>query len=390
MKVAHLCNLPLLEDHPDFGRIPTHPGRWVLNIARAQAQFTDIQPELVVQMPGTTKNYDGVIDGIPVHYVAAPDVLRSATLFFFDARRLARRVAELRPDVVHAHGTEDAYGLAAQRSGRPCIITAQGLYFLINQTTRPRFVSRARIVQWAERRCFQHARHVIAKSEYVRAHLAAKFPHLVFHHIPNTFDTRLLEVQEAREKGVVVFVGTMSLWKGVHFLREAMVEVKRHLPQARLWIVGDRPESPGDYERAEKQALFAALGESVTFHGTRPFLETAALIARASVLAAPSIQDMFGNQVIEALLLGTPVVTVEGTAMPENVRRFGNGVIVREHAPRQLADALISVLQNPPPVDEAQSAREKVVAFMQPQRVAELHAAAYRAIRVESGETIDR
>jgi glycosyltransferase involved in cell wall biosynthesis len=150
------------------------------------------------------------------------------------------------------------------------------------------------------------------------------------------------------------------------------------------------PNLLGTTSARKKQALFAALGESVTFHGTRPFLETAALIARASVLAAPSIQDMFGNQVIEALLLGTPVVTVEGTAMPENVRRFGNGVIVREHAPRQLADALISVLQNPPPVDEAQSAREKV---------GRLHATATgrrtarRRLprdRVESGETIDR
>ena len=378
MRVVHLCHLPLPADHPDFGRIRTHPGKWVLNIARAQAQFTDIQPEVVVQMPGTTKDYDTIVEGIPVHYVAAPDRLRSATLFFFDARRLARRAAALQPDLIHAHGTEDAYGLAAARSGLPYIITAQGLYFLINQTTQPRFVSRARIVQWAERRCFQRAKHVIAKSEYVQAHLAARFPHLVFHSIPNTFDAQLLEVQEKREKNVVVFVGTMSLWKGVHILREAMIEVKRAVPDVRLWIVGDRPESPGDYERAEKQELIAALGESVTFHGTRPSLETAALIARASVLAAPSLQDMFGNQVIEALLLRTPVVTVEGTAMPENVRRFGNGVIVREPAPKELAAALIRVLREPPSATEAQSAREKVIAFMQPQRVAELHAAAYR------------
>lgn len=380
MKVVHLCNLPLAEDHPDYGRIRTHPGRWVLNIALAQAHFSEIKPELVVQIPGATKDHHTVIEGIPVHYVAAPDKLRSATLFFFDARRLARQAAALQPDVVHAHGTEDAYGLAAQRTGRPRIITAQGLYFLINRTVKPRLVSRERTVQWAEWICLKRAKHIIAKSDYVRAHLAARFPHLIFHHIPNTFDPRLLEVREQREQGVVIFVGTMSLWKGVHLLREAMIEVKKQVPNVRLWIVGDHPEAPGEYERSEKRALTAALGDHVTFHGTRPFLETASLVARASVLAAPSLQDMFGNQVIEALLLRTPVVTMEGTAMPENVRRFGNGIVVAEQSPGELAGALVKMLTQPPSAEEAQSARAKVDAFMQPKRVAELHMEAYRTV----------
>ena len=172
----------------------------------------------------------------------------------------------------------------------------------------------------------------------------------------------------------------MSLWKGVHHLREAMIEVQRHIPDVRLWIVGDHPDAPGEYERAETQALTAAMGDRVTFHGTRTFLETASLVARASVLAAPSLQDMFGNQVIEALLLRTPVVTAEGTAMPENVRRFGNGIVVPKQAPRELAGALVKMLTQPPSAEEAQSAREKVDAFMRPERVAELHMEAYRAV----------
>ena len=380
MKVVHLCNLPLPPDHPDFGRIRTHPGRWVLNIALAQARFTEIEPELLVQIPGASRDHHTAIEGIPVLFIAAPDRLRAATLFFFDARRLAFQARALKADLIHAHGTEDAHLLAAQRSGLPHIVTAQGLYFLINRTVKPRTFSRETIVQWVESRSLRRAKHVIAKSEYVRGHLAGKFPHLTFHHIPNTFDPRLLEVQEQREKGVVVFVGTVSLWKGIHHLREAMLDVQRQIPDVRLWIVGDRPEAPGEYERAEKQALTAAIGDRVTFHGTRTFLETASLVARASVLAAPSLQDMFGNQVIEALLLRTPVVTAEGTAMPENVRRFGNGYVVPEQAPPALAGALLQMLTQPPDATEAQSAREKVDAFMCPERVAKLHMDAYRAV----------
>lgn len=380
MRVVHLCNLPLSEDHPDRGKIRSHPGRWVLNIALAQARHTEIEPEIIVQVPGASRDHSTSVEGIPVHFVAAPDKLRAATFFYFDIRRLAHAAKALKPDLVHAHGTEDAYGLAAQRTGLPNAITAQGLYFLINRTVKPRLISRARIVEGGEWLCFQRARHVIAKSQYVREHLAAKFPHLIFHDIPNTFDARLLEVNEPRESNTVVFVGTMSLWKGVHHLREALVEVKKSVPDVRLWIVGDHANPTGEYEIAEKRALTAALGDRVTFWGTRPFLETASLIARSSMMAAPSLQDMFGNQVIEALLLRTPVVTTEGIAMAENVRRFGNGVVVPQALPQQLAAAIVKMFSEPPSSESAQVAREKVVAFMSPERVATAHLEAYKTI----------
>jgi hypothetical protein len=52
MKVVHLCNLPIPEAHPDYGKVPYHPGRWVLNLALAQRAHTGIEPELLVQVPG--------------------------------------------------------------------------------------------------------------------------------------------------------------------------------------------------------------------------------------------------------------------------------------------------------------------------------------------------
>ena len=85
MKVVHLCYLPIPKEHPDYGKVWCHPGRWVLNLAMAQRAHTRVEPELVVQIPGAARDYDTVIDGIPVHFVAAPVRLRSATLFYFDA-----------------------------------------------------------------------------------------------------------------------------------------------------------------------------------------------------------------------------------------------------------------------------------------------------------------
>ena len=216
MKVVHLCNLPLPAGHPDYGKIQTHPGRWVLNLALAQKTHTKIQPILVVQIPGAKVDYQEEVEGIMVHYLAAPDRFRSTTLFYFDARRISAYVRKLKPDLVHAHGTEDAYALAAQATGLPCVLTVQGCYFIINRELPPRLFSRGRVVQGTEWLALRRAKHVVAKSSYVKNELKKKFPHLCLHEIPNTFDPRLLEIpiHRPRRMGHLAFVGTMVERKG--------------------------------------------------------------------------------------------------------------------------------------------------------------------------------
>src|SRR5205807_195159 len=122
-------------------------------------------PELLVQVPGASRDFSTTINGTPVHFMAAPNRFRATTLFYLDARSIARKILALKPDLVHAHGVEDAYGLAAQRTGLPYILTAQGLHFLINRRVNPQLVSRARVVEFTEWRCLRRAQHVIAKSE---------------------------------------------------------------------------------------------------------------------------------------------------------------------------------------------------------------------------------
>jgi glycosyltransferase involved in cell wall biosynthesis len=383
VKVVHLCNAPLAPDHPDYGRLRFHPGRWALNLARAQRDHCSIDAVLVVQLPGSARDYATQLDGVPVHYVAAPDKFRSFTLFMLDARRLANRVRDHRPDLVHAHGTEDAYGLAAQRSRLPYVITAQGLFFQINRAISPRLVSRERAVEFTEALCFRRARHVIAKSRYVRDALAARFPNLQLHEIPNTFDERLLTIQEVKRPRSLVYVGTISPHKGVHTLAEALRSVRREIPEVTLDIAGDWVERPFEYEIEQKRLLRQILGDKVIFHGQLGLLDLAHLVASSSALIAPSLEDMFGNQVIEALLLGTHAIVAEGTALAENVRRFGNGTVIPRENPEELARAISKVfVENRSPALVRQT-RDHIKTAFGPAKVARLHEELYIQIRNE-------
>jgi glycosyltransferase involved in cell wall biosynthesis len=374
LKVLHLCNLPIPSDHPDYGRVPyhRHPGRWVLNLALAQKAHADIQPEILVQVPGASKDFITELEGVPVNFQAAPDRFRSATLFWFDTRRLIPIIRSLQPEVVHAHGTEDAYGLAAQRSRLPYVITAQGLHFLINRTVKPRLVSRERIVELMERRCLSKASDVIAKSSYVCEALAAEFPNLRLHEIPNTIDPRLFTILGEKKTKAIAFVGTIIPRKGLDLICDALAVVQETVPDITLWVFGDYPDISSEYENALKNRLRSVLGERVVFHGAVPSLELARRLATVAALVAPSREEMFGNQLIEALIVGTLGIVTEGTAMAENVRRFGGGIVVPQEDSKALAEAIVTAITNPPHIPTP-AVRQRVREYMGPQTVARRH-----------------
>lgn len=356
-----------------------HPGRWALDLALAQRKHAALEVELVVQLPGASRDATIDVEGIPVHYLACPTSLRSACLFLPDSRRMRRALDAIDPDIVHAHGTEDAYGITALRSGRPYVITMQGVFGILNRKRGTGLISREKIVEILEERCLRRSRFVVAKSNYVKSYLAGRYPNLELRAIPNTYDPALLEVDRpAVRQDAICYVGTMSPWKGIDVLQGALSRLSRRV-EVELWVMGDRPGREDEFESKMKQSLKDMLGEKVTFLGTVPRLEVAARVARAKCLAAPSVEDMFGNQVIEALLMETPVVVTEGTALAENVRRFGNGTVVPQQDPEALARAIEETLRARE-FPEAASAREAVMDALSPERVAGAHRELYEEV----------
>ena len=386
MRVVHLCNLPLPPEHPDHGHISFHPGRWVLNLAIAQRRHAGIDARLVMQVPGSRHDFRTEIGGVPAHFVSAPDKLRSATMFVPDVLRLRQAVLAERPDVVHAHGTEDAYALSAQACGKPCVITAQGCFFIINRELPPRLVSRERIVQFTEWIALRRAKRVIAKSAYVRAELALAFPHLVIHEIPNTIDPRLLEIPPDRERGnaSLAFVGTVVPRKGVHLIVDALAMMQREDPKVfariELSVFGDRPGYEAEYETTCKKRLSDLLGERVKFHGTIPALEVAEALSRTQVLLAPSLEEMFGNQFIEAVAVGADAIVSEGTAMAENARRLRAGRVVTRNDAPALAAAIREAVVRPITLSERIERRKELAGFVGPDAVALAHRKVYEQV----------
>ncbi len=381
-RIAHLGHVPVPAGHPMARRMTwQHPGRWVLNTALAQkAAGADV--EVFTLAHKADADFDCDVEGVPVHFLRTYHPYRHFTFYALDAIRLARRVRAASPDVVHAHGTENAYGWAALRTRLPHCITAQGLYFQILPMLGRRPTWGERFLRTSENLVWRRERFAVAKSEYVRDALAAEYPHLDITLIPNTYEPALDAPLAPRNGRAVAFVGSIDERKGVHLLAEAMARVSETVPDAILHIAGNAPEAAATgYAADQLRRLRGILGDRLVLHGKLPSRDLFALLDRCQALAAPSLEEMFGNQLVEGLMRGCRGIVSEGTALAENVRRFGNGVAVPRGDAAALADALRETLLHPPADEERESARARIRDYMSPDAVAPKYEALYRRIR---------
>lgn len=381
MKIVHCGNfMPPEAIQTALGTRWLHPGRWVLNHVIAQKQ-AGLDVELVTIAHKAKRDLVTEIEGVRVHFLRTFHPYRHFTGFAIDRIRMGNYIRKLNPDVVHAHGTEETFALAAIHSHRPFCITAQGLYFQIIPTLSKPIPLHARVFRILEDWAWKRTHFAIAKSEYVRDALQAAYPQLELALIPNTYEADLDHPIPQEKPQHIAFVGLIDYRKGFHVIVEAMKTLAPHNPNLVFHVFGNKQEGQGtEYERTQVAQLRSLLGERLILHGRIPSTALFEHLDTCRCLIAPSFEEMFGNQLIEALMCGCHGIVTDQTALAENVRRFGNGHIVDKGDAMGIVQAVQAVFQVPYDPLEAEKARANIRASMSPAAVAAKHAAFYEHI----------
>ena len=123
----------------------------------------------------------------------------------------------------------------------------------------------------------------------------------------------------------------------------AFARVRAAWPAARLTVAGEGPE------RARLEALAAELGvaEAVHFAGGLPREAMAALFREADLSLNPSRADNMPNSVLESMASGVPVVSTAVGGVPFIVEHGRTGLLVPVGDAVAMADAALSLLQEP-------------------------------------------
>ena len=141
---------------------------------------------------------------------------------------------------------------------------------------------------------------------------------------------------------LLLIVARLHPEKGHRYLFEALPHIRQQLGQpVRLLVAGT-----GTFE-AEYRERVRALGceDMVSFLGFRT--DVADLMQAADIVVLPSLAEAFGLVITEAIYLGTPVVATQVGGIPEIVEDGVDGLLVRPADSKALADAMVSLLQDP-------------------------------------------
>jgi glycosyltransferase involved in cell wall biosynthesis len=144
----------------------------------------------------------------------------------------------------------------------------------------------------------------------------------------------------------VVAVGRLVEKKGFAVLVEAASLLAARGVAFQVDLIGE-----GEQEQSLREQIHALHLESrVRMLGPRPQAETVCAIAEAAAFAAPCVVSGDGDRdglptvLLEAMALGTPCVSTGVTGIPEVVRPGETGLLVPQHDPKALADALERLL----------------------------------------------
>lgn len=193
------------------------------------------------------------------------------------------------------------------------------------------------------RYAFRHgdAVRVISSSTIERArHYAPDLPQVRFMTWSNTDifqqTERTIPVQEAQD---IVYAGVLIPRKGVHHLLTAFANLDH--PTAHLHLVG-HPENAVYASELHQQAEALQIADRVHFVGNVSQQGLADYFARARVMVLPSLSEGLGRVVVEAMLLGIPVIGSRVGGIPDMVTEGETGFLVE---PDDVA-SLTTTLQN--------------------------------------------
>jgi len=163
----------------------------------------------------------------------------------------------------------------------------------------------------------------------------------------------------------VLFVGGVHARKGLLDLIAAFDMIHARFPEARLYVVGDGPDSAAYRQHAAGLASAA----SIIFEG--PQDDPYPWMVAADIFVLPSLADPAPLVLPEAREAGCAVIATAVDGIPELLENGAAGILVPPREPAQIADALASLLESPQQLAQWRANSQSGIGFLTIRRVAQ-------------------
>jgi len=355
MRIAFLADFPVHTLSSCKNPPPGHHATWLPPLARElQAHTTGndfhwITLTKEVSKPTTRHAWNQTFHLLPRWKLA----LEMLTGFHRERRLIARLLESLKPDLVHAWGTEQGYGYAANDFQGPSILSLQGILQSYCKAAAMPWLTRLQATH--EARVLRHAEHLTVESPWGKSQIQPLAPHATIdlleygahpacfeiqrhpsplspassstiHHLSSSDSSTFRPLNREASPSpfplsafpptpLALFVGSLSFLKGVDTLLAAFADPRlRHVD---LLVLGS----------GDPALTRGNLAPNIHLLGHRPPAEVRQWMARAWCLVHPTRADTSPNCVKEARVIGLPVVTTPNGGQTQYVQHGKSGFI---------------------------------------------------------------
>jgi glycosyltransferase involved in cell wall biosynthesis len=321
----------------------------------------------------------------------------AGTRLIVNRRKVQHSILEIhaRTPIDLIEGAETSFVLLSRRFPQPKLIRMHGghAFFAVTLGKKPRMWN-----AWQEKRSFAVADHLCGVSSYVAEttrqllSLGARPIEI----IPNPVDVDQFRPTFAggEDPGLIVFVGTVIEKKGVRQLVQAMPEVLRAAPHARLEIYGNdtRDGDTGEsFTTILKRSIAPEHAGRIVFQGPVPRAELPKLMARAAICVYPSHMEAHPIAWLEGLAMGKAMLTSNTGPAPEVVEDGKTALTCNPHDPASIAGGLLRLLNDPGLRRKlAEAARASAVERFALPHIIDINIAYYRRLIAGASATATR
>ena len=345
--VAWISDFPVewMPELPDELRhLPReHPATWALVLLEEFQRRADLQLHILVLRKKIARNFTFTRGNATFHILKVPPASRAPSVFWVDTFLLGRKLRQIRPNLVHAWGTERGAGLIAARLGYPYLITIQGLMTWYQQLVP---LSRyERFATFLERASLKRARLVTTESVFAVNFLRERYPRLKIHQAEHAANWRFHGLTRRPQTAPLrlLSVGTPGFRKGTDLLLQALDRLRDEL-DFELTLVGT---VSGAYFETECAKVSPELRRRLVFRKNLSPAEVAEEMARATMLVLPTRADTSPNAVKEAVVAGLPVVASAMGGVVDYVVPEMNGLLCAPNDVASLTEQLRRACAHP-------------------------------------------
>lgn len=383
MKILWLINVPLPEASELMGDKPIPYGGWLSSAFKLLSSIESI--DLCVAFP-----YKGIkgykkISGNKTVYYAFGYISKNNAQSRENLELFEKIINDVKPDLVHIHGTEFAHSLSMLRSCElletKVVVSIQGLVSKIEKHMYADLPSRAIYaftlrnlvnrdsVYWMRKQfkrngineinVIRKTRYIIGRTTWDRACTYQINPEAKYYFCHETlrekFYKHIWNIKSCSKYSLFLSQAHYSI-KGLHYVLETIPIILKKYPETIVYISGknitqsdtlkDRLTMPYYGKYIKELIAKYGLRRNVIFTGPLNEEQMCQKYLESHVFICPSSIENSPNSLGEAMLLGVPCVASYVGGIPDMLEHGTEGFLYQHNAPYMLAHYIMKIFDD--------------------------------------------